>query len=163
MIKCEENEIHSARTKYFGSGNTYFLFLPIFFLGFACLSRTWPPVCRPSTPLYLLQLCWHWLSQSWGICCADVCVCVCAYCTCVYLFTVSGSAACWEGRYLKRFCNRADTVSRLTSPLGISGALESRVVGVGKEIGERATGDGIHVYLEIWIKSVWFALWLHWA
>lgn len=161
MIKCEENEIHSTRTKYFGSGNTYFLFLPIFFLGFACLSRTWPPVCRPST----LSICCGSVGIDYlkpEVSAAWMCVCARTVRACI-CFTVSGSAACWEGRYLKRFCNRADTVSRLTSPLGILGALESRVVGVGKEIGERATEDRIHVYLEIWIKSVWFALWLHWA
>lgn len=57
---------------------------------------------------------------------------------------------------MERFRNRADTVSRLASPLGIWPVLRSRVVGggwwavgVGGERGERATEESALVYFEI--------------
>lgn len=75
--------------KYFGSGHTYSLFERIFFLGFACLSRTWPLVCLSPPSLSaaaLLALIISDLRYLLWVCARTVHACIC--------FTVSSSAAC---------------------------------------------------------------------
>ena len=72
--------------------------------------------------------------------CVCVCVCVRTVRACI-CFTVSSSTACWEGRYLWRFCNRADTVARLTLPWGTRGRERWKVVGGWRGI-SRGEGRG---------------------
>ena len=72
--------------------------------------------------------------------CVCVCVCGCTVRACI-CFTVSSSTACWEGRYLWRFCNRADTVARLTLPWGTRGRERWKVVGGWRGI-SRGEGRG---------------------
>lgn len=114
---------------------------------FAC--RSWPLVFLPPPPLCgaaLLALIISNLRYLLRQLCMCMCVCtVCArVCTALYVctsvFAVFSCAACWEDRYVERFCNRADTVSRFVSPLGIWLVLRRRVVGGGCQ--GRETGEG---------------------
>lgn len=107
-------------------------------------------------PLYQPQLRWHRLSRRPGYlpwACARP---IRAWIS----LAVSCSAACWEVRYLWRFCKRADTVSCLTLPQGIEGAVHCGVVGGGEET---RGGGGVHIYLEMGIKPAWLNLWLQWS
>lgn len=45
----------------------------------------------------------------------------------------------------------------------MEGAVDGGVGGGEEEIGERAREESAHIYLEIWMKCVWLALWLHWS
>lgn len=113
---------------------------------FAC--RSWPLVCLPPPPLCaaallaLIILNLRYLLRGLCVCVCTVCACAC---TALYVrtsvFSVFSSAACWEGRYVERFRNRADTVSRLASPPGIWPVLRSRVVGGGCRGRKRGEGN----------------------
>lgn len=115
MVKCEENEIPSARTKYFGSGNAFSLPSPILFRGFS-------PVC-------VQKLAFGLPPSSPSVCCGSVgidylkpevstagIVCVCVlyvrvhaqHCACVHLFSPSfprllaEKADMWRGSVIER-------------------------------------------------------------
>lgn len=118
---------------YFGSGHTWPFFQQIFFQGFLHVGEIWPLLWLSPPPLSTAAPLASIISElgylPWACACSVHTWICCA---------VSSSTACWEGRYLWRFCNKADTVSCLTLPQGMEGAVHCGGVGGGEETGKRA-------------------------
>lgn len=68
-------------------------------------------------------------------------------------FSVSSIAACWEGRYLQRHCNRADTIAWLALPWGeLEVVLDTREEWKGRK--NRVEGKGWE-YLMLAYRYIW--------
>lgn len=154
MVKCEEKVKFPPPGQNILVQATYFPSYEFSFEVSRLFSRrSWPLVCLPPPPLCAAALLALIISNLrylvWGLC---VFVCMCMFTGthstgCAYICFL-GLSLCWEGRYVKRFYNRADTVSRFASlsPQGILPVLRRRVVGVRGARGERATEERVYWY-----------------
>lgn len=133
-LKKEKNNTGPWSCSDLGSGQTRSSLQQIFFQGFLHVGEIWPLLRlsppSPSATAPLASIISALGYQPWA--------CARSVHACGSVAPSPSSAACWEGRYLWRFCNKADTVSRLTLPQGMEGAVHCGGAGGGEETGKRA-------------------------